>query len=198
MLNLTKGAAAGSVNTINSKAISENGFAEGFGAQSGGKAFKIEEFNYENKTYILKETTGLDTTMSCIAHLGGEAGQIISKITNIKGNTITVDVCEDGGFDAERAYLIIMEHPELGDMIIGTGAHAEGYETLAQAVGTHSEGYNTKAVGKYGHAEGNSTVAGHGAHAEGYGTEAIGINTHAEGYKTQAVGGGAHAEGINT
>lgn len=196
--NIRDGEAEGSVNTINSEAISENGFAEGFETQAGGKAFKIDEFNYENKTYVLKEVTGLDTTMSCIAHLGGEAGSVISKIISIDGNTITVDTCENKAFDAERAYLIIIEHPELGDMILGTGAHAEGYSTLAHAIGAHAEGYNTKAVGKYGHAEGNSTIAGYAAHSEGRYSKATGVESHAEGFDTLATGLSSHAEGRNT
>ena len=99
----------------------------------------------------------------------------------------------------ETSYFIIPTHPELGtEFVIGAGAHAEGYQTVAFALGAHAEGYASIASGKYSHAEGRQTKAGYAAHAEGRETLAKGENTHAEGVWTKALGGYSHAEGFKS
>ena len=101
-------------------------------------------------------------------------------------------------FDASKATsgsLWIPSNPEIGNIQLGTAAHAEGYATKAVQLASHTEGYNTIAAGRYAHAEGNSTIAVYAAHAEGNSTKALGQESHAEGHGTNATGIGAHSEG---
>lgn len=88
----------------------------------------------------------------------------------------------------------------LSTLALSTGAHAEGYRTIAEGgEGSHSEGYTTHASGKSSHAEGRGTYAQNtAAHAEGAGTHADGEYSHAEGNNTSATAWGAHSEGQTT
>ena len=88
----------------------------------------------------------------------------------------------------------------LSTLALSTGAHAEGYRTIAEGgEGSHSEGYLSHASGKSSHAEGRSTYATNVAsHAEGAGTYADGEYSHAEGNNTYATAWGAHSEGQTT
>ena len=85
-----------------------------------------------------------------------------------------------------------------GDIVLGTGADASGYDTKAITTGSHTEGYNTIAGGKYAHAEGNSTFAGYASHAEGRFTQALGPDSHAEGRETVSLGEMSHSEGYKS
>lgn len=85
-----------------------------------------------------------------------------------------------------------------GTICVGTGAHAEGLNSMAFALAAHAEGRDTKALGTYSHAEGRSTLAVWGAHSEGQYTYAIGLSSHAEGRATRASGDSAHSEGVYT
>jgi hypothetical protein len=96
------------------------------------------------------------------------------------------------------SYIIFEGLPTIGNINVGTGAHAEGYASIATQVGSHAEGADSKALGKYSHAEGDSTVAYYSAHSEGKYAEAIGYHSHAEGYQTRAEGMDSHAEGRTT
>lgn len=99
---------------------------------------------------------------------------------------------QDGTLDEERSTgftLYQASHVEGYNCKItakfgGNGAHAEGYETIADSDGSHAEGY-------YTYARGSS-----GCHAEGYRTQALGSNgSHAEGYQTIAASNSQHVFG---
>lgn len=98
----------------------------------------------------------------------------------------------------DNSYIFCDSFPLVGDVLIGTSAHSEGYETKAVQIGAHSEGYGTIASGKYSHAEGDETLALYSAHSEGKYTKALGYHSHAEGYSTAADGNGAHSEGYGS
>lgn len=92
---------------------------------------------------------------------------------------------------------------------IGSGATAEGGDTIASGVASHAEGIESQATGIGSHAEGGSieeyqgatyignggAATGLGSHAEGSDTTASGNQSHAEGIKSEATGMGSHAEG---
>ena len=108
----------------------------------------------------------------------------------------------DGGAHAEGAYTessgsyaLDSNNSKYGY----SGAHAEGYSTVASAFAAHAEGDTTIASGYASHAEGKETEAiGNNSHASGCNTIASGNNSHAEGHNTYAIGRSSHAEGICT
>lgn len=184
----------------NNNAISELSHAEGNSTLAGSKAFIIVDMIYNNEdgsgTYILDGVDGLAVGDVYSVIMTGNY-ENYGKITNIDGLNVTVDKCCGDSF-SDVNYFRIIKKPLVGTTIIGTAAHAEGYNTHAELIGSHAEGYNTHAGGKYSHAEGQDTVAGYSAHAEGWGTQATGHMAHAEGYYTKATSDSAHAEGNGT
>lgn len=109
-----------------------------------------------------------------------------------------IEIWKDNKFSLAKGKA---SHSEgLSTLALSTGAHAEGYRTIAEGgEGSHSEGYITHASGKSSHAEGRSTYATNtAAHAEGAGTYAEGAYSHAEGNTTFAKAWGAHSEGQTT
>lgn len=94
-------------------------------------------------------------------------------------------------------------HAEGIQTIAASGAHAEGFGTIASDIYTHSEGFNTRATRFASHAEGYETFAGEplqgwATHSEGIYTSAFGLGAHAEGFRTLADGTYAHSEGMFT
>ena len=82
---------------------------------------------------------------------------------------------------------------------VGSGAHAEGFNTLALGNSSHAEGIQTASIGNYSHSEGKDTSAiGLYSHAEGTLTEAVGEKSHAEGNTTKAYANNSHAEGYKS
>lgn len=157
---------------------------------AGSGAFKLVSINQTNKTCLLETVEGIE--------VGDEASvyvidindydtnyMLFGKVISISGNTITFDTFfNDSTLQTlkDGSYLWIMGKPNIGDIIIGEGAVAEGFRTNASQIGSHSEGIDTLALGKY-------------AHAEGRGSKAVGYCSHAEGRDTIAKGQYAHAEG---
>lgn len=87
-------------------------------------------------------------------------------------------------------------HAEGQSNAYGADAHAEGFNTFANADRSHAEGARSAADGVASHAEGADTTAtGENSHAEGTGSRSIGAASHAEGNGSQASGAYAHAEG---
>lgn len=86
-----------------------------------------------------------------------------------------------------------------GGTASGSGAHAEGWETVSSDWATHAEGFQTSATTRFSHAEGYLTLAsGFPSHAEGGETIASGQYSHTEGFRTLATGAYSHAEGFGT
>lgn len=171
---------------------------------AGSGAFKLVSINQTNKTCSLETIEGIE--------VGDEASvyvidindydtnyMLFGKVISISGNTITFDTFfNDSTLQTlkDGSYLWIMGKPNIGDIIIGESAVAEGYNTNAAQVGSHSEGLDTIALGKYAHAEGRGSKAvGYCSHAEGRETIAKGQYAHAEGRETIAKGTCSHAEG---
>lgn len=140
-------------------------------------------------------------------------GLDIGTITDISGNTITVQIVDDRKTDdvfappdSEKyptkpmedmlSYLWVAKKPRVGNISLFTAGHAEGLETIAIGTAAHAEGKETIANGPNSHAEGRETFAGYAAHAEGRGTKAYYEQSHAEGTNTIAYNG--HAEGIKS
>lgn len=91
-----------------------------------------------------------------------------------------------------------------GIITMGSGASAEGSQSLSvgekstsKGEYSHAEGGRTHANGEYSHAEGGDTYAeGAYSHAEGVECHSSGAWSHAEGRETQAFGQESHAEGF--
>lgn len=107
----------------------------------------------------------------------------------------------------------ISGRPDLGDIIIGSNAFAEGLENKAQNEGAHVEGYDNIASGKYSHAENRSNEAsgycssvrgrfnkanGFCSSVDGEYNEANGDDAYAKGNKTKANGQYSSSEGLGT
>lgn len=99
---------------------------------------------------------------------------------------------------SNRAYILLVDYNDFGDIIIGEYSHAEGDNTCAAARASHAEGRETKAVGKHSHTEGRGTYAAYCAHAEGQNTVASGDSSHTEGAGSKASGFASHAENEKT
>ena len=86
---------------------------------------------------------------------------------------------------------------QYGNLLLGRGAHAEGWLTHAFFDGSHAEGCLTQAEGRWSHAEGYNTKTAYAAHAEGRDTRAFGEMAHSEGYQTRALADMTHAAGMH-
>ena len=118
---------------------------------------------------------------------------------NKTGNTLTGEAWEEAKAEAYASSYIIFEGlPTIGNILVGTGAHVEGWGNIATQIGSHAEGAQSQALGKYSHAEGDATVAYYSAHSEGKYAVAEGYHSHAENYRTLASGQSSHAEGTDT
>ena len=96
---------------------------------------------------------------------------------------------------SNSSYLWTACTPEVGNVSIGTAAHAEGYYAKAVQVASHAQGNEPIAAGKYSTAEGIETIATYAAHSEGTKNHSLGHSSHTEGSNNRALGGNAHAEG---
>lgn len=197
----------------NNQALGNYSSARGYITIAGGKGFTPLVLTPVDETDLtlgynitIQDATGLEVgdIMSIYSGKVMNNFDFYSTITAIdETNTIiTVDVMPDGIYPIDGTtteYIWFPKKPNLnGDVVLGTGAYAEGYETKAVLVSAHAEGCETIAAGKYSHAEGRLTTAGYAAHAEGYGTTAEGHQSHAEGYETIASESATHAEGFRT
>jgi autotransporter adhesin len=206
----------------NNKALSEYSSVSGSGNAAGGRGFNILDLVDAGE-----DENGVMTYALLISDFSNiESGDIFSLYSfKLKNNfdfigkveyMVDIGGTDDGSEnmrmivtgipdglypldDTTTEYIWFPEKPDLnGDVILGTAAHSEGYNTKAIMIGSHAEGGDTIAAGKYAHAEGRKTKAGYGAHSEGYMTEAIGVGAHSEGYSTMAIGEASHVEGHQT
>lgn len=191
------------------KAFSIGSHAEGGNNIAGGRGYKIlSQIDLQDGTgiYNLRTVEGLEVGMEYSIRTGfskPKAGSIveISDTSIIVTNFQTVDLVDETKYPDDpnnfiaRNYLMIVDHPELGDMDIGFNAHAEGEENIAHDADTHVEGWNNKALAMFGHAEGRQNIVGYAAHAEGWSNEALGDISHTEGKGNKALALGSHVEG---
>ena len=213
----------------NTQAISEGSHSTGIESHAGSKAFKIAQSFTNNGTgtvvFNLNTVEGLSSVIgnSCTLRVANEfSNNITIESIDTTNKTITLaGVPESAKYENEadspnthtvENYIVIHNHPELGDIDIGHGAYAGGYKTYAQGRESFVTGRDNKVVGQYGAAFGRKNIVGYGAfasgrdntavgdnsHAEGYGTHSEGATSHSEGISTNAIGKASHAEGINT
>ena len=195
----------------NSKSFAAGSHAEGSKNVAGGRGYKIlAQFQDSgtNGVYQLRTIEGLEIGMEYSIRTGfskPKAGEII-QLNNVDNlvwvtNFQTVDLVDETKYPDDpdnfiaRNYLMIVDHPELGDMEVGFNAHAEGEENIAHDLDTHVEGWNNKALAMFGHAEGRQNIVGYAAHAEGWNNEALGDASHAEGKDNKALGLGSNVSG---
>lgn len=163
---------------------------------------KIHTVN--GNSFEIEDTTGIevDDIWSLYSTQLGTNLDFYGKVTDVGSTGIIVDKIPDGlnPIDSSTTnYIWFPYKPYLnGDVSIGAGAYAGGYETVAIPFGAYSEGYNTLAAGKYSHAQNNSTKAGWAAHAQNLETEALGIASNAQGTRTKATGRQSDANGFET
>ena len=191
----------------------EEGSAENtlqqLGNTAGAKGFKITgatSLGSGKGQYTLRDASGISAGMkyvSCTSEMNAVGGSVLS----VSGNTVEVDgyihKALNTATDNEETgdvynYLIIVDHPELGDLEIGYGAAALGDGSVVYAKNGFSTAKNGKVLGKYGKVGGKDTVAGHCARADGDNTKALGACASTDGSNTEASGFGAHAGGVDT
>jgi len=199
--------------------------------------FFKENYIYQFKSYIKDENDKyigikfieIKPEHNLIAHIKSSNHYLICNISNnqviwkiISIGNITLSnhtTLKNGGNATSGAYPLTRTH-DAGELF-NTGksawsyAHAEGFETSAEAQkshaegegsstdnggeSAHAEGYYSKAKAKYSHAEGQSTTtSAQAAHSEGQSTTASGSASHSEGQSTTASGSASHSEGTNT
>ena len=197
------------------KANGAQSHAEGEASKAGSKGFRIIGKTSNNNTTNLTVNTieGLaegDIVSIQLDNFYPDCGEITALVSPSNPNTnssyvVSINTVINEEFNAsitetkvDKNVLRVLGKPELGDVYIGTSAHAEGEKTHAFTRAGHAEGKKTKVIGDAGHAEGEITIASYAAHAEGTGTQALGFNSHAEGAYAIATGNNSHAEGNNT
>ncbi len=193
------------------KGVSRNTMQQN-GNTAGARAYKIvdtqstEESGYGK--YILRTIDGIVTGMryaSCTSEMNAIGGTIID--VDASENTVTVDkyvnVPLNGKEDNVNTgdvydYLIIVDHPELGDIEIGYGGVSFGCDSAVYAKNGFASAKNGKVLGKYGKVGGIDTKAGHAARADGNNTRALAPCSSTDGTDTEATGFASHADGVGT
>ena len=207
----------------NNKALSGFTSARGKGNIAGCRGFNILNLQKSNDGMYLLRITNFDNIedgdrFSLYSEKLGKNLDLCGEVITTGAGPELLDI-EVRGLPEElyplsgntQEYIWFPQKPEVnGDILLGTGAEANGYYTKAMMIGSHTEGYNTVAGGKYAHAEGRSTQSrgeashtegnetvtrGDAAHAEGANTEANGAQSHSEGWQTTVDGQQAHIEG---
>jgi len=189
---------------------SANARTEGAKNIAGGKAYKIiSQIDNEDGTgqYELRTASGLELEMEysirtsfskpkvgIITAINTENDKVFVTVTNFQTAALNTYEDEFENYSVNN-YMMIVGHPELGDIEVGFNAHAEGQGCIAHDKCTHVEGRSTQVLAMFGHAEGRETIAGYAAHAEGRLSQALGEYSHAEGHNTQASEQYGHAEG---
>ena len=212
-------------------AQSQCSHSSGHSTYAGTKAYKICE-KFENTipegqtgniTVKLKTVEGLVKDYACTLRVSNETaiGIYIESI-DTENNTVTLrGVPANAKYETDaddltthtiENYIVIQDHPELGDIDVGHNAFTSGYNTIAQGREGFATGRDNKVIGQYGFVSGRQNIAAYASHAEGRKNEAIAncshaegqgnkasaSTAHAEGYSTQATADSAHAEGQNT
>lgn len=177
------------------------------------------------KNIEISDTTGIkinDIFSLYSSQLSG-VFESVGKVSAISGNSLCVvnngdsfdlleqlDKLANHITDSDSEYIWFPDNLGLnGDLILGDGAEAAGYETKATGKYSHAEGLCTVASGTGAHVEGGYTTGENGeiliniasgvrSHVEGSGNEASDYDTHAEGSRNVASAKQAHAEGFAT
>lgn len=196
----------------NNKAIASNTHAEGQKAIAGSKAFSFDTLHsyvtsdYDNEVgtgkYYLNSVVGITKGLEYTVVLKNNY-DLNGKVISVGNTYVEVDnyIIPNSSAEttiSESSYILFPTNPSIGDIVIGSTAHAEGNETKALSTASHAEGYLTTAAGNYSHTEGRETIAAYSAHAEGQRTSAKGNSSHSEGYDTKAIGFASHSEGQGT
>ena len=208
-------------NTETNSALSPYTTVTGTGNTAGMKGFRIiaqTGIADGEGTYTLDSVEGLEVgDIYSVRHTWSAIDRGSITAIDASNNTVTVDTyfdkelvddeyVADTGMTLDeylaaqpwRNTLSINAKPNIGTLMIGVAATAEGRNNMALRVGSHVEGNSNIAIGEYSHVEGQQNTAGHVAHAEGRECEAVGEYSHAEGRNTHALGFGSHAEGFQT
>lgn len=177
------------------------------GNTAGAKGYKITgatSLGNGKGQYTLRNASGIVEGMkyvSCTSEMNAVGGNILS----VSGNIVEVDgylsVDLKGSDDNTDTgdvynYLIIVDHPELGDMEIGYGAVSLGDGSVVYAKNGFSAAKNGKVLGKHGSVFGKNTEAGHCAGAGGEDVKALGSCSFGWGFKLLAKALGAVVLGI--
>lgn len=184
----------GSIHQINATNIGSNSVAYGTSI-SGSKAFSVSQLNSDKKTFVFDSIQDIEVGMEGNLYINDGTTDnnymMFGLVESINGNNVTFDnaIAWDGNLNLQDSYIWFSSHPELGNITIGNGALAEGFNTNAVQIGAHSEGIDTIALAKYSHAEGRgSTAGGYCSHAEGRDTVTKGMYAFASGRASEGNG----------
>lgn len=209
-INNLKDGETSSLHQINATNIGPDSIAFGTSI-SGSKAFRLNYIStnaqdHTFETFNLSSVDGIEVGMEANIYINDGIKDtnymMIGNVQAIDGNNLLITTSiVDTSIDIDNlvnSYIWFTGHSDIGDIIIGTGAVAEGYDTNATQIGSHSEGINTIALGKYSHAEGNGSVAGgYCSHAEGRNTITKGLYAHSGGDGSETSGDYSFAHGLS-
>jgi hypothetical protein len=180
-------------NTETNAALSQYTAVTGTDNTAGMKGFRIvaqTSLPNGNGSYLLESIEGIEVgDVYSVRHSnsGLDIGVVTSvssdpsipsiEVTNYLDKPLKTDAdAKSEGYANLAEYLAanpwrntisFSQKPHIGNVLIGTGAHAEGINNQALRVGAHAEGGGNKAIGEYAHVEGDRNTAKHCAHAEG-------------------------------
>lgn len=188
------------------------GSESGYNCISGGKAFRVigvADNGDGTGVYTLNTVEGLEVDMQCYAQLAEARGDLetitaidVDKkeitVSNYNPNAKLHSASPDPENFYENNYLLILGHPELGDIEVGFNANAEGEECIAHDVDSHSGGYASESFGKYSLAFGVRALSGYCAFALGYNVAALAVDSFAIGTGSKVTGYSAFGGGVNT
>ena len=131
----------------------------------------------------------------------GQGAIVIDNVPQtIKGTGKELVPESDGKWTADNSIntIRIFEHPELGNVDVGTAAFAAGMNSKALAEMAIALGYGAVAAGRCGMAVNRGTLAVWGAFAANEYSKALNLAASAFGRYTQALGEASFSRGIST
>lgn len=168
-------------NNGTNKAIADSGVAIGKNTQAGSKAFNIQGYDANAKSYTLDSVEGIavgDFYSIYWRYRRTKFGQIVA----ISGNTIEVDnLFVPNVSDEEKqeylgeAYLYIVGKPNLGTKIIGDAAIVSGINNIASQSESDVGGRNNIGDGRYSFTRGLNNITGYACATFGQDNQNLGL-----------------------
>ena len=178
-------------------AIGENALAIGDGGNYAGMmGFKVLSADMDKCILSIQAELGAENALSDVAegedvmvyyrnletNPNGQESMFQSRYCGtVPGEVNLISVTLVPGVKPNnQSYVLFPEHPLIGDLVLGPGAFAAGYNNVAMEDGS-AIGCNNRSRGRYGHSIGTSNSAGYYGIAIGTGNSAYGTHSIAMG-----------------
>lgn len=150
------------------------------------------DVSYNGCTFVLRnESYFYDPALTLTSDTGGTSVVIKGKISNER---FYIDTCAN----SNDVYISIIEHPEIGDVFIGTDAYAIGENNFAYDRAAFSTGRDNKSIGQYSTTFGRDNIASYCGTAMGRRNKAIGDYSTTMGEEVIAKGSYSTAMNLHT